>query len=118
MALPLAGDARAKTFDHLQNSLHSGDSIMSEIERTEIANAAITTSKFGVGRLKPGTVQVTVGSKVTAKSLHDIMDLTIKMHGCLACGLGGLDVIIRSQDPRISEAFQQISDVKDVSIIS
>lgn len=118
MALPLAGDAMAKTFDNLQNSLHSGDPIMSELEKTEIATPALTTSTFGVGRLKPGTVQVTVGSKVTAKSLHDIMDLTIRMHGCLTCGLGGLDIIIRSQDPRISEAFQQIPDVKDVSIIS
>jgi hypothetical protein len=88
---------------------------MSEIVKAEAAN--ITASAFGVGRLKPGSVQVTVGPKVTQKNLHDIIDAITKQHGCLACGLGGLDIVIHPQDPLIFEAFQHIAEVKDVAVI-
>ncbi|MEQ1601163.1 MAG: hypothetical protein HOP04_04060 [Methylophilaceae bacterium] len=88
---------------------------MSEIGKSEAAN--LTASAFGVGRLRPGTVQVTVGSRISPKNLHDIIDSIINLHGCLACGLGGLDVLLRPQDPRILEGFQNIPEVKDVVII-
>lgn len=88
---------------------------MSEIENSEAAN--VSASAFGVGRLKPGSLVVTVGSKVAPKNLHDITDAIIKQHGCLACGLGGLDILIRAQDPRILEGFQHIAEVKDVTIV-
>lgn len=88
---------------------------MSEIEKSEAAN--VTASAFGVGRLNSGSVQVTVSTKVTQKNLHDIIDVITKQHGCMACGLGGLDIVIRTQDPRIIEDFQHIAEVKDVAII-
>jgi hypothetical protein len=88
---------------------------MSEIVKSEAAK--VTASTFGVGRLKPGSVQITVGTKVTQKNLHDIIDTIINLHGCMACGLGGLDIVIRPQDPLIFEGFQHIAEVKDVVII-
>lgn len=87
---------------------------MSEIGKSEAAN--ITASAFGVGRLKPGSVQVTVSPKVTQKNLHDIIDTIIKQHGCTVCGLGGLDIVIRPQDPLILESFQHIAEIRDVAI--
>jgi hypothetical protein len=85
---------------------------------TQQPRAAVAeASSFGIGRLKPGSVVVTVGSKVTNKNLHDIIDSIAKQHGCLACGLGGLDIIIRQQDIRVNEAFQQIPEVRDVAVI-
>lgn len=75
-----------------------------------------TASSFGVGRMRPGTVQVTVGKAVTQKSLHELIDRIIHMHGCTACGLGGIDVLIRPQDPRIFESFADIPAVQDVVV--
>lgn len=88
---------------------------MSEVEKSAAAGA--TASAFGVGRLNPGSLQVTVSSKVNQKHLHDLVDAIINQHGCIACGLAGLDIVIRPQDPRIIEGFQHISEVRDVSII-
>ena len=87
---------------------------MSEIDKFETAN--ISGSAFGVGRLKPGSLVVTVGSNVAPKNLHDIIDVITKLHGCLNCGFGGLDVLLRAQDPRILDSFKHIKEVKDVTI--
>ena len=45
----------------------------------------------------------------------DIVDAIIHLHGCAPCGLGGLDILIRQQDPRLAEAFKKIPAVADVS---
>jgi hypothetical protein len=74
-------------------------------------------SKFGLGRLKPGSVVVTVGNQINHQTLHEIIDTLLGEHGCLTCGLGGLDIIIRHQDPRILDAFHQIPAVRDVTVV-
>jgi hypothetical protein len=86
---------------------------MSETEKV----TSVSASAFGVGVLRPGTVQVTVGKQVNKKNLHDIIDRIFDQHGCLGCGLGGLDVHIRAQDPTIIDRFQDIPEVKDVTVI-
>ena len=86
---------------------------MSDQERS---SAASNVSKFGTGALRPGTVQVTVGKNVTQADLHRLIDTVIGQHGCMACGLGGIDLIIRQQDPRIIEAFEHIPEVKEVTV--
>jgi hypothetical protein len=90
---------------------------MAETARAQAANAPVSASAFGLGRLKPGTVQITLGPKVGKKDLHDMIEQLTKMHGCEPCGLGGLDLLIRTQDPRVIEAFQHIDAVKDISVI-
>jgi len=84
---------------------------MSELEKAETINA----SQLGAGKLRPGTLQLTVNQSVTRASLHDIVDAIIHLHGCAPCGLGGLDILIRQQDPRLTEAFKKIPAVADVS---
>lgn len=85
---------------------------MSDKEKTSSVNA----SAFSIGALRPGTVQVTVGKQIDQKALHTIIDTIISQHGCPACGLGGIDILIRQQDPRVIDAFQHISDVREVSV--
>ena len=87
---------------------------MTGTEKSEAAN--FTASALGINRLKPGALQVTVGANVTKKHLYEIIDQITRQHGCLACGLGGLDIVIRPQDPRIMEGFLNIPEVKDVVI--
>jgi len=62
-------------------------------------------------------LQVTVGNRVSRENLHDIIDRIINLHGCMACGLGGLDLRIRPQDQLVIEHFQKIPEVKDVVVI-
>lgn len=86
---------------------------MSEQDKTaSVANA----SQFGIGVLRPGTVQVTVSEQVTQADLHNIIDKVIIQHGCLPCGLAGIDLVIRPQDPRIIKAFEDIPAVKEVTV--
>ena len=84
---------------------------MSELEKAE----TISASQLGAGKLRPGTLQLTVNPSITRASLHDIVDAIIHLHGCAPCGLGGLDILIRQQDPRLAEAFKKIPAVADVS---
>ncbi len=85
---------------------------MTEQEKTANLNA----SQFGTGKLRPGTLQVTVGQEITRASLHEIVDTIVHLHGCAPCGLGGLDILIRQQDPLLSEAFKKIPAVADVTL--
>lgn len=83
---------------------------------TPPAPAPATASAFGVGRLKPGSLQVTVGAEISKQNLHDLIGEITRLHGCYACGLIGLDLVIRTQDPLVHEAFKKIDAVKDVAI--
>lgn len=85
---------------------------MTEQEKAVHPNA----SQFGTGQLRPGTLQVTVGQEITRASLHEIVDTIVHLHGCAPCGLGGLDILIRQQDPLLSEAFKKIPAVADVTL--
>jgi hypothetical protein len=85
---------------------------MSEINK---ANAT-AASHFEVGPLHPGTLQVTIKPGVTQDSLYKIIDRIGRLHGCLACGLGGLDLLIRQQDLYVIEAFKEIEAVADVRL--
>jgi len=85
---------------------------MTEQEKSANLNA----SQFGAGKLRPGTLQVTVGQEITRASLHEIVDTIVHLHGCAPCGLGGLDILIRQQDPLLSEAFKKIPAVADVTL--
>jgi hypothetical protein len=82
------------------------------VEKQEHVNA----SKFGLGALKPGTIQVTVDRGVTKSDLHNVIDNLTKHHGCDGCGLAGLDLVIRTPDPVIDVVAAGIPSVKDVAV--
>ena len=70
--------------------------------------------KLDFGGLRPGALQLVVQRGVKAESLHVALDKILDEHGCPTCGLNGLDVNIRVQDP-IFEDFSKISGVADIS---
>jgi hypothetical protein len=57
-------------------------------------------------------VVVTLPPKVNAKTIHATLDEIFKLNGCIACGLGGIDLRLRLGDiiqPRINEGIAQIT---------
>jgi len=76
--------------------------------------AAPTT---GLGGLRPGTVQFTVREGVGIKNLHLVLDRLVRLHGCIACGLNGIDLRFRVQDSMLFEKFRDIGEVQDVMIL-
>ncbi len=52
---------------------------------------------------------------IAAKSLHSVLDRIITLHGCVTCGLGGIDLRIRVQDALLIEKFQDIEGIQDVA---
>ncbi len=67
---------------------------------TKKANAKFT--KLAV--TKP--VMVTLPAKATAKSIHLAIDEIFKLNGCVACGLGGIDLRLRIGEV-INPRFQE-----------
>ena len=75
------------------------------------------TSFFGAGQLRPGAVQVTVKDTIQRQELTKLIETIADLHGCRGCGLGGLDVVIRPEDPRIKDAFRDLENVVDVAVL-
>lgn len=80
----------------------------SQVEPT----AAIT----GIGNLRPGTLELVIAPDMAARDLHKLLDTVFDLHGCSGCGLNGLDLRLRPQDPVIYERFRGIEGVRDVNI--
>ncbi len=74
-------------------------------------------ASLGLGQLRPGTVAVTVDEGIAAKSLHELLDRVIGLHGCTTCGLSGIDLRFRVRDRLIFERFKDIPGVADVAVI-
>lgn len=66
-------------------------------------------------KLAAGTVRVDVKSGVSSKSIHALLDEIFKQHGCLTCGLGGIDIHIRPLEV-IQPNLGQIEGVVGVSL--
>ena len=65
------------------------------------------------GGLRPGAVQLTVARDVKAEQVHAALDKIFELHGCLACGLNGLDIFLRHTTP-IMEAFRGFEGISAV----
>ena len=76
----------------------------------------LSASRFGVSKLRPGTLQVTVSEKVNVDELSQIIARISDLNGCRTCGLGGIDVLFRGIDP-IAERFADIAAVRDVTMV-
>jgi hypothetical protein len=74
-----------------------------------------TTKKAAATFVKPAAISpvlVTLPTKVSAKVIHATLDEIFRLNGCLACGLGGIDLRLRLGDirqPRINENIAQIT---------
>lgn len=83
----------------------------------DAAKTVLEGRSLGLGGLSPGTVQLTVREGISARELHAALDRILKLHGCTACGLNGLDLLLRPQGDLVHE-FKDIKGVADVSIIA
>jgi hypothetical protein len=75
---------------------------------------AVSASRLGVSSLRPGTLQITLRQGVEITDLHMVIDRITDLNGCRSCGLNGIDVLWRIQDPFIVDRFADIKSVSDV----
>jgi hypothetical protein len=78
---------------------------------------ARATAELGMGVLRPGTVRVVVEEGINLKNLHEIVDRVVNLHGCTACGLGGIDLLFRVREKILFDRFKDIEGIADVSVI-
>jgi hypothetical protein len=77
---------------------------------------AKASAELGMGVLRPGTVRLVVEEGINAKSLHQVIDRVINLHGCTTCGLGGIDVLIRVREKMLFDRFKDIEGLHDVTV--
>jgi hypothetical protein len=68
-----------------------------------------------IGRFRPGTVELVFNSDIKIDSLHKAIEYAVRFHGCTPCGLNGLDLRFRGQDP-IFDQFKEIDGLRDVNV--
>lgn len=68
-----------------------------------------------MGRLRPGTLELVFDRNITVDSLHKAVDTALKWHGCVACGLNGIDLRFRIQDP-VFEVFNEVKGLRDINV--
>jgi len=79
------------------------------------AESAIFSPLAGIGGLRPGTLQLTFKEDIAAKSVHEALDRIFKLHGCISCGLLGIDIRLRVEDPILGK-FRDINGLIDAHI--
>lgn len=80
----------------------------------KVENIAAATA---VGALRPGTAVITVEEGIGLANLQKIIARLVELHGCRACGLGGLDLRIRIQDKLLAEQFAGIEGLRDIGFV-
>jgi hypothetical protein len=74
-------------------------------------------SQLGVGKLRSGTLQVTLAEEVLIEDLHKLIDRIVILNGCFKCGLAGIDIYMRGVDPIMFNRFADIGAVRNVTLI-
>lgn len=74
--------------------------------------AIVSSHTAGLGT---GTLQLTFKEGITAKSVHDALDRIFKLHGCISCGLLGIDLRLQVVDPAIKQ-IQVIEGVNNATL--
>lgn len=78
---------------------------------------AKVSMETGVGALRPGTAVLVVEEGIALKSLQESIARVVGIHGCMACGLAGLDLHFRVQEKLLVDKFRDIEGLRDVAII-
>lgn len=68
-----------------------------------------------MGAVRPGTLELVFKRDVSIESIHKGVEAAARWHGCTPCGLNGIDLRFRVQDP-IFEVFSEIEDLKDINV--
>lgn len=79
------------------------------------AQAARGVAISDMGKPRPGTLEMVFKRDVNIKSIQEATIAAFRWHGCIACGLNGLDLRFRAQDP-IFEVFNDIEGLTDINV--
>ncbi len=77
--------------------------------------AAKNLPKSEIGSIRPGTLELVFERDIKADSIHKALETAFRWHGCTACGLNGLDLRFRVQDP-VFEIFNKIEGLRDINV--
>ena len=69
-----------------------------------------------IGKLRPGTLELVFEREIKLESLHKGVAAAARWNGCIACGLNGIDLRIRIQDP-VFEVFNGVEGLRDINVI-
>lgn len=65
-----------------------------------------------------GRVEVTVGKGVTLEQIQKLFATIGRMHGCLPCGLGGIDVIIHHEVDDFGQKVGALEGIRNVNFVA
>jgi len=68
-----------------------------------------------MGAIRPGTLELVFERDIKVESIHKALEAAFRWHGCIACGLNGLDLRFRVQDPAF-EVFNEVEGLRDVNV--
>lgn len=82
---------------------------------SKATEAAKNISISEMGKARPGTLELVFDRKVKIDDIHKAIKVAVGWHGCTACGLNGLDLRFRVQDP-VFEVFNEIEALRDINV--
>ena len=68
-----------------------------------------------VGAIRPGTLELVFRRDIGVESIHKAVEAAFRWHGCIACGLNGLDLRFRAQDP-VFDVFKEVEGLQDINV--
>jgi len=68
-----------------------------------------------LGKIRPGTLELVFDRAIKIDSIHKAVEVALGWHGCPACGLNGIDIRIRVQDPAF-EVFNKVEGLRDINV--
>ncbi len=77
--------------------------------------AVKNTSISEMGEIRPGTLELVFDRSVKIDDIHKAVEVAVGWHGCVACGLNGIDLRFRVQDP-VFEVFNKIKTIRDINV--
>ena len=70
-----------------------------------------------MGTIRPGTLELVFERDISIESIHKGVEAAVRWHGCTPCGLNGLDLRFRVQNPAF-EAFKDVKGLSDINVYS
>ena len=68
-----------------------------------------------MGRARPGTLELVFDRDIKIQSIHKAVEAAVRWHGCTPCGLNGIDLRFRGQDP-LFDVFREVDGLLDINI--
>jgi hypothetical protein len=68
-----------------------------------------------LGKIRPGTLELVFERDIKLENIHKAVEAAVRWHGCAPCGLNGIDLRFRVQDPAF-EVFNKIEGLQDINV--